>query len=538
MSLLAILSGFSAAAIAASWSAVPLPAIGAVGLLVGLSVSARLRGIGPVLPEGAGQVLTATRHWPWMLCFLALPVWAFSTAPGADAAMYAGIARAMLDGSNELSAAWPGISVTMYPRGFSALIALFAPLVGMAKASLVAAMLSYLVYAVALRTWVGVFAPARTAWALATALLLVSRHVPLSFLSWGGNPTALGFALGLCAIVLGAHAEHPRVRACAPLLLGGAFASHPIGAFAGVACAPLVLFVHPFDLMRLRRLALTVIVIAPLLWCFKSFGPEVSAYETDWIRAWQAGQAKLIRNTLDIFVLDYLSTVSAQCSDLFAVIAYTCIGVVAWRWRQYRRAALLAFFGLIYVAIVMVVGPRLPVVGTFIYADRMTPIWIVAFAPVITAVTSHAASLPLLERFPPRRLAAASAIVLLLLSYVAHRGQYFGEPLAQRDDVALADCVRRQVPEGEPIYAAYGQGGQWLPALVGRVITDPHVHCSLYDEMSAIRRRMRSRFQYLGPPPVYREPLPLQESEETLCAQGEVKLVRLRHEVEAGPDPW
>jgi hypothetical protein len=434
-----------------------------------------------------------------------LPLLLWVTTPGADAAMYAAQARALLDGTGELSAAYPGVRVAMYPLGFPALIAVLTPLAGIAKAALLAAICGYALLALALAEFLERFVPKRYALFAAIAICVVPRNVPMGVFFWGGNPTIFAFALAVFALLRNN-----------PLLLAGAFSTHPIGAFAGLACAPFI--------VRDARALIAIVPVAPLLLCFNRFGPEISSAETHLIEAWQAGPASFVQDKLHNFALDYLSSFSRTCGDAFAIAVYASMAA-AW-WLKERRAAAMALFGLVYVGVLMKVGPHLPILGPLLYADRLPQIWLIAFGPALVLCA---------RRLP----AAAVAPICVALVLLTHRNWSIPPALLDDDGLAISRCVAQTVPRGEWIVASYGQSGQWFPALIDRPITQAHVHVSLFDEVGAQRRTMRSRFQFLSATPaLYVTALPPLPSSEVVCAHGGAKLVRLQELADAGPEPW
>jgi hypothetical protein len=507
---LAVLTAFSLFGIAVSFSSVPLWAA-AVGAVLGFAV---------LLPA-LKRVLPRTHQDLWELAPVAAfspLIWLRITTPGADAAMYAAIARALLRHSPELSTAYPGVRVAIYPRAFPGLVALLTPAVGMPKANLVAAVLCYVVFVMGLAFWLRTFVPPRAALISALVIALVSRNVPLGFFSWGGNPTILAFGMALCAIVLAADATHARIVLCGALILGGAFATHTIGAFGGAACAPLVLLRPGSRVRRAGRIGVLVVAVAPLLLSFKRFGPEISPRESEWIAHWQDGAAHLIRDRFGFFGLDYLEAFTRTCGPVLTMVVVLCVAraVAA---RQHRLELGLLAAGLCCVAALMTIGPHLPLLGTFIYADRLSPMWLVALGPLLAVTLVQV-------RLPPRVALVGACALLGMLAHVNFR---LGEPFVDDDELALTPCIRDKVPPDAWVVASYGQGGQWLPALTGNPITQAHTHCSLFDETDATRGTVQARYQFLSShaPQFTTTLVPELPAAETVCEHGGAKLVRL-----------
>jgi hypothetical protein len=467
------------------------------------------------------QSLPETTFDVWDLApFLAFSplLFAYVTTPGADAAMYAAIARALLDGSPDLSAAYPGVQVSMYPRAYPGLIAVLTPSLGMPKACLMAALLAYVAYVTGLSFWLRKVATPKRALVTALFIALVGRNVPLGFFSWGGNPTIMAFGMALTAVSLAADAWQRALLVCSALVLTGAFAVHPIGAFGGAACAPLVLAWPKLDFVRARRVCTIALVALPLAFAFKQMGPAISVRESDWITRWQLGPANLLHNRFGMFPYDYLEAFGRGCGIVLTGVSCAClIGALRVRGEP-RKLAWLTLFGLGYVALLVAVGPKLPLIGTFIYADRLSPIWLVALGPLLAAMLARQ---PAWSK-PLQLTAAALAIAL------AHTNWRNGEPLMNEDELALTACIRKQVPERAWIVASYGQGGQWLPAMTGHPITQAHTHCSLFDETDAVRAKVDARYQLVSQHAAqYAPELPALPALETLCEHGGAKLVRL-----------
>jgi len=442
----------------------------------------------------------------------------FVTTPGADAAMYAAIARALLQGSPDLSAAYPGVQVAMYPRAYAGLIAVLTPSLGMPKACLLAAALSYVVFVMGLSLWLRKVIEPRAALIVALLITLAGRNVPLGFFSWGGNPTIMAFGMALSAIALAADAVLVELTGYAALLLAGAFAVHPIGAISGAACAPLVLLCPRLCRYRAARVLGCALLALPLAAAFKRFGPAISARETEWIARWQLGPAALLRQKNGSFALDYLHACQHALGVVLSSVACISIWVVLRKHRQHRQLVWLTAAGLAYVAALVALGPRLPSLGSFIYADRLPPIWLVVIAPPIAIALSEL-------RTQPKRLLLTASLVTIAL---AHANWQNGEPLLSADELALTDCIRSKVPRNAWIVASYGQGGQWLPALTGNPVTQAHTHCTLFDETDAQRPHIAAQYQLLSRHAAQYVPaLPELPALETVCEHGGAKLTRL-----------
>ncbi len=441
---------------------------GLLAVVAGLVAGGAL-GVMLAWPRAAPEQ-TLERAAPILIFVFLAPLFTMAVPPGADMAMHTALARGLLEG--KLSPAWGALHAGAYPRGFSAAVALLAPL-GFARAALVVSALSYAVF------WAGLAAvlegPLRTPWPRTTALVavLLSR-TPQSFFAWGGNPTALALGLAL----LGAAAldrGRPRDGAFAALLLAGAAATHPMGACAGGLAAAV---------FALRRRAFVAGAIAAggllsVLAALALFGPHVSPRELDWIRDCARNQERVGTGIL---------------GDAANVVTVLAAALLLWK-RRFKPVALAAL-AVLALALAFAV---LPLAG--LYPGRFAPLLLLAVAPL----WAHAA-----DQFQQRAWLAAAALCAAVPGHL-HWYQR-STPIATFADVAAIACVARTVPRDAVIDGAYGDATQWIPALTGLAVTRPHQHVTLFDETDAALAALpRARFRFVGqqlryPPPI--EPPP------------------------------
>jgi len=432
---------------------------GALAVLPG-SAGVFAAGLG-VLAGGAlgwkfGERRAGFSPWSLVLAAFFVPVFTLAVAPGADMAMHVSLARGLLEG--RLSPAWPGVAAGAYPRGFSALVAMLWP-IGPARAGLAAAALSYLVF------WAGLAAvlegPLRVpaARTVAAVALLLSR-TPQIFFDWGGNPTAMAIGLALYG------AAQPRAPMAA-LCFGGAAAIHPMGACAG----SLALLLRWRDV---RPAAAAGMGLCAVLGALAIRGPHFSLFERTWLHDYALRQ-----EGVSVAVLGD----PANVATLIAAAA------LLWR-RQFRPVALCAAATLgLFAAFA-----GMPKLG--LYPARFAPLLLLAVAPLW--VRAAGSRLPLL---------APGALVVALIWHV--RWYQRTEPMATAQDVAAIRCLDAQAPAGAVIDGAYGDATQWIPALIGRPITRPHEHVSLFDETKAALARLpRPAFRFIGERLRYGEPAP------------------------------
>ena len=444
-----------------------LPGAAGLGLVIAGALAGALVSAGVRLPPPEH---TLERAVPLLLLVFLAPLVTMAVPPGADMAMHTALARGLLEG--RLSPAWGALHLAAYPRGFSALVALLAPL-GFARAALLVSALSYAVF------WAGLAAvlqgPLSTPWPRTTALLavLLSR-TPQSFFAWGGNPTALALGLSL----LGAAAlDRGRRRdgVFAALLLAGAAATHPMGACAGALVAAVV---------ALRRRAwiagsLAAAGLLAVLGALAFFGPRVSPHEVDWIRDCARNAERVGTGIL---------------GDAANVVTLLAAAVLIWK-RRYAPVALAAGIALLLILSFAV----LPLAG--LYPGRFAPLLLLAAAPLWAQAAD------------PFRQRAWIAAATLCVAVPGHLHWYQrSTPIATFADLENIACAARTVPPGAVIDGAYGDATQWIPALTGLAVTRPHQHCTLFDETDAALAALPpARWRFVGqqlryPPPIEAPP--------------------------------
>lgn len=425
-----------------------------LGALAGLSIATlpgpanwvwALAGAGAGFYAGWRFSARSAGFSPWSLAVLAflLPVLAMPVAPGADMAMHVALARGLLHGG--LSPAWPGVAVAAYPRGFSALVALLSP-IGLARAGVLAAALSYLVFWAGLSAVLQKIGTPASRTVAAVALLL--SQTPQAFFGWGGNPTALALGLAL----FGAAQD----GAISALFFAGAAAVHPMGAVAGALafCTN----------CTIRTTGAALVALGAVLGVLALFGPSLSARETQWIRDYAASNEHA-----GVGILGDPANIATALAAAWLL----------WKrdWRPVAKAAaqVLALFALFWL---------LPKVA--LYPARFAPLLLLAVAPLWARAA--AARIPLL---------APLALVCALPGHF--RWYQTDAPIATWEDSKAIECVARETPENAVIDGAYGDATQWIPALAGRAVTRPHQHVSLFDETDAALAKLpKASWRFVG----------------------------------------
>lgn len=436
----------------------------AAGAVLGAALGAGLR----IEPRSRPRMRSEERSHrlaPLLLGAFFIPVITKAVAPGVDVAMHVALARGLLE--HTLSPAWPGVQVAVYPRGFSALVALLSP-IGIARAGLLAASISYVVFCAGLAATLDRLGTP-WAWPVAAVAMFVSRMPQIDF-DWGLDPSVL--ALGL-AMLAAAALDGARGGAFAGLLMAGAVAVHPMSAAFGA----LVVAAVGASQRAWTASALAALGLGGALALLTFFGPHFSPREIAWVHDYALRSQEVVP----------LRRLGAEMGDPAAIATGLAAAVLLWK-RAFRPVALAA----VSIVALGALFPLLPAAG--LYQMRFTSLLLIPAA----ALWGRAAA-----PWPP-------ALALALAAAVPGHLRWYQRaiPIATSGDVRAMACVAQTVPQADVIDGAYGDGTQWIPALAGRAVTRPHQHVSLLDESDAALKAMpKPRWRFVGerlryPPPI------------------------------------
>jgi len=461
---------------------VPLPlsalaaALGMVSLAAGIWLLRR----GPV-PGGAkkklfffridGQSVAVWSVGAGVALVLALGV---DVPPGVDGAMHTAVARVLADAQGHPAGfrpLWPVDLFGTYPVGQPTLTALLA-LSGLSwrSAGLFGHALSYglavIAFAAALSRWTG---KASGAW-IGVAAVLAARN-PLYIWTWGGAPNALGMAFAVAALGAGHDALRERdLRSAAVcgLFAAASLLTHGVVVAAlGWALPPLIaaaLLLEP----RLRSgvPALLSAVAVALVLCAPWFvglrdvlGPAERQWARETMRASvEPGMLRLVPQA----VHDVPLIAGALCAALLLA-------------RDFRRALFpLALAGALLLLIANARGSWLPY-SALLYPDRIAMLMLIPVALLAAAALE-------LRPIPWPALAAAVAVQAGFLHLKTLRAGR-EHALAAADDLRALALLDAAVPKDCWVLNNYGDGGQWIPALLARPITFPQVNVLFFEEV-------------------------------------------------------
>src|SRR5258706_542769 len=316
--------------------------------------------------------------------------------------------------------------------------------------------------------WAGPIAAAVWRWrgtalglAVGVGAVLVAR-APLHFWTWGGAPNALGIAFGVAGFAAGLDAvrrSDVRSAAACALYAAAGLLTHAVTIVAFAYCAALMLagaLLRDRSLLRgfgvlLAAGAFAALLCAPYLETLKPIDPSGAP----WIRSWLRQSATLGLLPRMLHDVPLIAGVAA----LVAVLA-----------RAPQKALLPALLAALLAGLVLQGRHGLLPGSALLYPDRIA---VLLLYPI--ALLAHDA----LDSRP--RVAAAVALLLLVHAGILQRKllrEGRAHALATEADLRVIAAAR--LPEGCWVMNNYGDAGQWIPALIGRPITFPHIHVAFF----------------------------------------------------------
>jgi hypothetical protein len=433
---------------------------------------------GPIVAVGAASLcagLILWRRWPepgsalvWAAAVAVAAVLTHSAlvAPGVDAAAHTAVARIIVQAQGHpqgFRPLWPIDELRGYPLGQPTLTALLARFAGLdfREAGLWGHALAYALVVVAFAAAVWRWRGTALGLAVGVGAVLVAR-APLHFWTWGGAPNALGIAFGVAGFAAGLDAvrrSDVRSAAACALYAAAGLLTHAVTIVAFAYCAALMLagaLLRDRSLLRgfgvlLAAGAFAALLCAPYLETLKPIDPSGAA----WIRSWLRQSATL--GVLPRMLHDV--PLIAGAAALVAVLA-----------RAPQKALLPALLAALLAALVLQGRHGLLPGSALLYPDRIA---VLLLYPI--ALLAHDA----LDSRP--RVAAALALLLLVHAGILQRKllrEGSAHALATEADLRVIAAAR--LPEGCWVMNNYGDAGQWIPALIGRPITFPHIHVAFF----------------------------------------------------------
>lgn len=416
----------------------------------------------------------------------------FQIAPaGADMSMHSYIARLIYDSDGIPKSYEPLLPISdfgAYPTGFPTLSAAIS-LLGSSpvyRSSLLMACLAHALICFGLYAFLLRFFDRNTAAAASIAATFLTRS-PQWVIRWGGNPTVLAlffFILAFSLIVEMKEKFSWLKAASASLVLAAVLITHSIVFYFGGIILAAYFLMQIKDYRNIYGTAavlflFTLILSTPYL---VNLSPAITKSAVESTRAWQATDAKSV-------VYDLAGGI------LFLILAALGLPTM---FKKNRRETFV-FLVITFILLLLILNYRFWIMpfSYLLYPGR------VALALIIPlAVFASPAISKIIAAGKRNFLIAFAAIGLLFYCAFYLYNSISMCPVTQADLDAFK-WIDTTINKSAVIGNNYGDAGLWIPAIIGRTITNPHSEPVHEEELRAGLSKLRADYIYIGSKSVY-----------------------------------
>ncbi len=457
----------------------------------------------------------------YILILRLLPLYDCIAPSGADMSMHSYITALIVKHNGIPNNYYPILGIqefSSFPVGFhtiSALIALVGDMQAY-KGAFIMSCLTYFFLTAFLFTFLRAVLPWDIAILSSVAFTFFTEN-PQGFIGWGGNPTifALAFLLFFLSTIDKINTDTKLFILLSSLALAAIFLTHSIifvQSFYIVGFSQLVYFLfnkthrtsHWFKYGIMG--ALFVAIILPYL---SHFNFSIATEHTQtWIKNWVRNSGHVWQGNLNNFVwtipayiVNYIFGKSVFWYSLFACFAGLCI-----LFRQNQKLCIqhIAFFAACVLLILNAKYWLLPL-SYAVYPERVATMAVIPLSVLFAYAIDRG-----MKSIKQKHLHAAIKIFLILaalrLSHETNQLIFIDRiktfsPLT-KEDVKAFMWLDEHAKENDIIRNNYGDAGLWIPAVIFRGVTHPHVNVVYLDKMKSLGS---PKYVYIGSKCVYPE---------------------------------
>lgn len=420
-----------------------------------------------------------------------VPVLLQQAPAGADMSMHSYIARLIFDNDKIPDTYEPLLPVSnfgAYPSGFPVLVALISLLgrVLVFKAALFLSCISHALITFGLYVFLLNFFDKKTAM-LSSVLTSFLTRSPQWIIRWGGNPTvlALFFLILAFALIIEIKKEKELMNMIfASLALAAAYLTHPIIFLAGgiIIAVYYMFFINKRNYGMTTAFQLVACVLIFLSPCLMSAKLTITKSAIEYARGWQ---------NFDIKSVIY---------DLIAGIPFIIMSVygffVSWKERSKE------FFVFALVALViclLIINYRFWLIpfSYLLYPGRVALLMIIPFSVFVA---------PLAKTNAFRNGALSVALIAVGVTFYTVFYVYNSVSMCSvtQADLSAFKWIDNTISRSSVFANNYGDAGLWIPAIIGRRITNPHSF-QLLTEQSIEEKPvgLKADYVYIGSKVVY-----------------------------------
>jgi hypothetical protein len=420
-----------------------------------------------------------------------MPVLLQQAPAGADMSMHSYIARLIFDNDKIPKTYEPLLHVSnfgAYPSGFPALVALVSLLgrIPVFKAALFLSCVSHALITFGLYVFLLNFFDKKTA-ILSSVLASFLTRSPQWVIRWGGTPTvlALFFLILAFALIIEAKQEKKQINVIfASLALAAAYLTHPIIFLAG----GIMIATYYLTFMKERNYGLTtalqlgvylLIFLSPYLMSTKL---AITRSAIDYARSWQDFD---IRSVL----YDLIAGAPFIIMSLYGFFA---------SWKE-RSKEYFAFALVALIICLLIINYRFWLIpfSYLFYPGRIALLMIIPLSFFVA---------PLVKANAFRSGVLSIALTAIGISF--YSGFYLYNSVSMcsvtQADISAFKWIDNTISKNSVFANNYGDAGLWIPAIIGRRITNPHSFQVLTGQSTEEKPSdLKADYIYIGSKAVY-----------------------------------
>lgn len=360
-------------------------------------------------------------------------------------------------------------------------------------------------------------------YALATSISFTFlTQNPQEFVSWGGTPTIFALALFILFMSLldRLHSNSFWLSLLSSISLAAVFLSHIIIFVQSFYIFGFSFLIYLFLIKKQNRsivwtayaqiALLFFIIIIPYL---VSLNRDILTPETlDWIRNW-------VRNTDHVWhgsINDFLWTIPLYIkkqvfgSSFFSYSLIIATTGLAFLYKKRHRKRGIQYATSMILCILLILNTRywFLLFSYAIYPERVAIMIIIPLSVFFACALQNIISLVMEQKRLGKFIVCLLLIELALFALIFNREKYVN-PLIQassvtEDDLKAFSWLKGHTAETDIIQNNYGDAGLWIPSIIERKITNPHLNVLYLDK---VEKPEKATYIYIGKKCVYECPL-------------------------------
>jgi len=429
-----------------------------------------------------------------LVLFLRCLPFVFQIAPaGADMSMHSYIARLIYENDGIPRSYEPLLPISDFgasPAGFPTLSAIISLLCGcpVYRSSLLMSCLTYAFVCFGLYVFLLRFFDRNTAAAASTAATFLTRS-PQWVIRWGGNPAvlALFFFIIAFSLIIELKEKPSWLKIVfASLSLAAVLITHPIIFYVGCIILALYFLMSFRDYKNIYAIAacLLIFMLIFLLPYLVNLNFTLTSSVIESIKAWQ--------------IIDARSVIYDLAAGIpFLILSAFGLPVLF----KKRRQLAVVFLVITAVLLLLVLNCRFWIMP---FSYLLYP-GLVALALIIPLSVFASPAISKILAVQKKHLLIAFTIIGFLFYGIFYMYNSISMCSVTQADIEAFKWMDSVINKRAVIVNNYGDAGLWIPAIIGRTITDPHSDAIHFKELKARLGKLRANYIYIGSKVVYED---------------------------------